>query len=199
MVPENGINSDMDGSAPDQCGTALLLVDVINHFEFPDAPELLQNWGPAALRLAELKRRAKSHGIPVVYVNDNFGKWRSSFAGLLAYCTRPEARGREVVSALAPHEDDYFVLKPKHSGFYQTPLEILLTNLGTKKAIIAGVTTNNCVLFTASDAYMRDLQVQVPRDCVAAASVTAHETALEHIATVLKANVAAATEMSLGC
>jgi nicotinamidase-related amidase len=132
-----------------------------------------------------------------VYVNDNFGKWRSSFAGLLSYCTRPEAPGRRVVSALTPQEDDYFVLKPKHSGFYQTPLEILLTKRGTKAAIITGLTTNNCVLFTASDAYMRDLQLRVPRDCVAAASMTAHNSALEHIETVLKANVAVAAEMSL--
>jgi nicotinamidase-related amidase len=197
MIPENGFNSDMDGSAPDQCSTALLLVDVINHFEFPDANELLHNWGPASQRLAALKLRAKAHGIPVVYVNDNFGKWRSSFAGLLAYCTRPDAPGREVVSTLAPHEDDYFVLKPKHSGFYQTPLEILLTNLGTKTTIITGLTTNNCVLFTASDAFMRDLKVKIPRDCVAAASVMDHDMALAHISTVLKAKVAVSDEMSL--
>lgn len=82
---------------------------------------------------------------------------------------------------LTPDEHDYFVLKPKHSGFYQTPLEVLLKHLGTQRLILTGVSTNSCVLFTANDAYMRDMQLAVPQDCVAACNCREHDFALDHL------------------
>src|SRR3977135_4047478 len=131
---------------------ALLLIDVINHFEFPDGARLLRNALPVAPRLARLKERARQAGIPTIYVNDNFGQWRSDARRLVDYCLRRQAGGKPFVETIRPDKDDYFVLKPMHSAFYQTPLEVLLRYLGTSSLIVCGLATNSCVVCTAHDA-----------------------------------------------
>ncbi|HEU4435600.1 MAG TPA: isochorismatase family protein, partial [Pyrinomonadaceae bacterium] len=113
-------SQDLHGSAPDKSNAALLLIDVINDFDFPEAEQLLEHALPAAKNIAALKRRANGAGIPAVYVNDNFGRWRSDFKKTVAHCR--ESRGKSVVELLLPEDDDYFVLKPKNSGFYSTTL-----------------------------------------------------------------------------
>ena len=168
---------------------ALLLIDVINHFEFPDGPHLLKNALPVAPRLARLKKRARDSGIPVVYVNDNFGQWRSEKSALLQYCLRPQARGRKFVEALRPEPDDYFVLKPMHSAFYQSPLDALLRELETRSLILCGLATNSCIICTAHDANMRDFKLFVPSDCSAARSQREHLQAVEHIKAMTHASV----------
>ena len=153
---------DPHGNAPDTSAAALLLIDVINDFDFPEADELLRFARPMAERIAELKDRSKKAGIPVLYVNDNFGRWRSDFKGQVEHCLKSEAKGRDIVELLQPDDDDYFVLKPKHSGFYASSLEVLLGFLGSRTLILTGVAGNICVLFTANDAYMRDYKLVVP-------------------------------------
>lgn len=192
-----GERNDLHGSAPDDSGTVLLLIDVINDFEFPRGEELFQCALPIAGALAELKRRAKKAGIPAVYVNDNFGRWQSNFQQIVDHCLQKNVRGHSFVEQLVPEQQDYFVLKPKHSGFYQTPLELLLKHLGAKRLILTGLSTNSCVLFTANDAYMRDLQVIVPRDCVAACTEQEQESAIEQMQTMLKADVSPSTEIDI--
>ena len=196
MSTTPGKQSDLNGSVPDNHHTALLLIDVINHFEFPGGKELYEKAFPIGPRIAALKRRAQSAGVPVIYVNDNFGKWRSHFPALVDYCTSPSATGRDFVEQLTPGPEDYFVLKPKHSAFYQTPLDILLKSLGTKRLILTGVTTNSCVLFTAQDAYMRDLELVIPPDCVAACSAYEQEYSLRQFQTVVKADTSLSAEVS---
>jgi nicotinamidase-related amidase len=159
----------------------LLLVDVINHFEFPDGKRLLRRALPIASAIAVLKERARRAGIPSIYVNDNFGQWRSDAAKLVEYCGRPEAIGRSFVEQLRPHAEDYFVLKPMHSAFYQTPLETLLRYLGATSLILCGLATNSCILCTAHDADMRDFRLIVPPDCSAARSQREHEESIRHI------------------
>jgi len=117
---------------------ALILVDVINHFEFPDGARLLKNAFLIAPRLARLKERARRAGIPAIYVNDNFGQWRSNASKLLEYCLRPEAPGRDFVAQVQPDDEDYLVLKPMHSAFYQSPLDVLLRHLGAATVILGG-------------------------------------------------------------
>ena len=165
---------------------ALLLIDVINDLDFEDADALLRQAMPMARRLAALKRRAAGKDIPCVYVNDNFGQWRSDFRHTIEHCAR--SRGGGLVRLLRPRESDYFVLKPKHSGFHATTLDLLLEYLGADTLIITGIAANICVLFTANDAYMRDYKVYVPSDCVA--SNTAQETdySLRQMKTILKAD-----------
>jgi nicotinamidase-related amidase len=194
-VPVN--NPDMHGSAPDEAPVVLLLIDVINDLEFDGGAELLQQALPMADRLATLKRRARASGIPSVYVNDNFGRWRSDLRAQLAHCLGDGVRGRPLVERLVPEPDDYFVLKPKHSGFFATTLETLLKYLRTRTLILTGLTADNCVLFTASDAYLRDFRLVVPADCVAAIDPRHTRQALDHMQRVLKADIQPSTGLSL--
>ena len=189
--------ANLHGSAPDKCRVALLLIDVINALDFPEGEQLLEHALPMARRIAALKREAKQFGIPAIYVNDNFGRWRSDFQTYVDHCLQNDALGRPLVELLRPEEDDYFILKPKHSGFYSTTLDTLLDYLGAQTVILCGIASNICVLFTANDAYMRDYELFVPRDCVAANETEENEHALRQMADVLKADTRPSTELAL--
>lgn len=191
--------ANLHGSAPDKSSVALLLIDVINDFDFPEGDQLLQFAFPMAKRIVELKSRLKAAGIPAIYVNDNFGRWRSDFQTHVDHCLEGDAPGRPIAELLQPDSDDYFVLKPKHSGFYSTTLDTLLEYLGVKTLVIAGVATNICVLFTANDAYMRDYRLFVPADCVASNTDEQNRYALEQIESILKADVRTSADLSLDC
>jgi nicotinamidase-related amidase len=180
-----------------QLAAALILVDVINHFEFPDGDRLLREAVPIAPRIARLKKRAREVGIPTIYVNDNFGQWRSDAKKLISYCLRPRAACRGFVQQLKPDEDDYFVLKPMHSAFYQTPLEVLLQHLGVASLILCGLATNSCIICTAHDANMRRFELFVPSDCSASRSRKEHEQAIENIKEMAKANVSSSASLRL--
>src|SRR6266567_8916362 len=160
-------NEDLHGMVPDKSDVALLLLDVINDLEWEGGERLFEHVMPMARNLAALKKRAKRAGIPAIYVNDNYGKWQSDFNKLVQHCLEAECRGRPLVELLRPEQEDYFVLKPKHSGFFSTTLDILLDYLQVKALILTGVAANICVLFTANDAYMRDFHLFVPSDAVA--------------------------------
>lgn len=177
-------------------GTALVLIDVINDLAFPGSEALVSQAEPMARRLAVLKRRAAVAGVPVIYVNDNFGQWRSDFRQTVAHCTARTSPGRRVSQRLRPTARDYFVLKPKHSGFYDTTLETLLDSLGIRRVILTGIAGNICVLFTANDAYMRDLRVFAPADCIVSNTIADNDHALRQIVTVMKGNVAPSTALS---
>jgi nicotinamidase-related amidase len=189
-------NADLDGSAPDKSSVALLLIDVINDLDFPEADQLLPHALPMARQIASLKRRAKGEKVPVIYVNDNFGRWRSDFNAQVEHCLRDGVRGKPVVELLRPDEDDYFVLKPKHSGFFSTTLDTLLGYLGVKTVVLAGIAANICVLFTANDAYLRDFHLVVPGDCVASNTPEENKYALEQMQKVLKADTRPSADLS---
>ncbi|HWS55262.1 MAG TPA: isochorismatase family cysteine hydrolase [Pyrinomonadaceae bacterium] len=188
-------NEDLHGNVPDKAEVALLLIDVINDLEFESGEELLRHALPMARRLAALKRRAKESGVPVVYVNDNFGKWQSDFKKILAHCLDTDVRGRPLAELLRPGDDEYFVLKPKHSGFFSTTLDILLDYLGVKTLVLTGLTGDICVLFTAHDAYMRDFNLVIPSDCVASNDPGENQYTLEKMARLLKADTRPSTEL----
>jgi nicotinamidase-related amidase len=176
----------------------LLLVDVVNHFEFPDGDAILKNALQVAPRLARLKERARASNIPVVYVNDNFGQWKSDARKLLAHCLRADCAGKPFVEAIQPDEQDYCVLKPMHSAFFQTPLDLLLRHLGASSIILAGITTNSCILCTAHDAKMRDFKVTVVADCCAARSGREHNEAIDNIRTMAGARVVTLSSLRFG-
>jgi nicotinamidase-related amidase len=188
-------NQDLHGSVPDDSPVALLLIDVINDMDFEGAEALVRAAVPMAHRIAALKRRAKQAGVPVLYINDNFGKWQSDFRKLVDHVLQDGVPGEEVARILEPEEDDYFVLKPKHSAFYSTTLDTLLDYLGTRTVILAGVAGNICILFSANDAYMRDLNIVVPEDCTASNSEAENRNALEQIRKVLKGDIRASREL----
>jgi nicotinamidase-related amidase len=181
-------NATLHGSVPDQHPVALLLVDVINPVDFPEATRFLRHAIPSARRLVELKARARAAGVPVIYANDNFGRWRSDLNAVVERCRKPECRGRELVELLAPAPDDYFVLKPKHSAFYSTTLDTLLRHLGTRTLVIGGFAADICVLFTAHDAYMRGFRIVVPSDGVASNEEPDRDAVLALMSRVIKAN-----------
>ena len=188
-------NSNLHGSAPDTHPVALLLVDVINPLAFPEADQLLRYALPAAERLAALKQRARAAGVPVVYANDNFGKWRSDLSAVVARCEEPGCKGRPLVELLRPTPDDYFVLKPKHSAFFSTTLDTLLRYLGTRTLVVGGYAGNMCVLFTANDAYMRDLRVVAPADCSASNTAADNDAALLQMRQVLKCDTSPSADV----
>ena len=150
-----------------------------------------------AKNIAALKKRAKQAGIPSIYVNDNFGRWQSDFQKLIEHCLSEEVCGKPLATILQPEEDDYFVLKPKHSGFYSTTLDLLLRYLGVEILVLTGVAGNICVLFTANDAYMRDYHLIIPADCVASQTVKENKSALELMRKGLKAETRPSTELDL--
>jgi nicotinamidase-related amidase len=171
------------------------LIDVINHFEFPDGNRVLKQALPIARNLARLKKRARRAGVPTLYVNDDLGQWRSDAKKLLNYCLRPGAPGREFVEQLRPDPGDYFVLKPMHSALYQTPLDLLLRHLGASSLILAGLATNSCILCTAHDANMRQLKIVLPSDCCAARSLREHSQAVENIRSMAGAKVLSSSSL----
>lgn len=189
-------NQDLHGSAPDKCATALILIDVINDLEFPEGEEMLPRAREMADKLVALKKRAKAAGVPVVYVNDNFGRWRSDWRQTVEHCLA-DRRGRDIVRKLEPEEEDYFVLKPKHSGFFSTTLETLLHYLGSKKLILTGIAGNFCVLFTANDAYMRDFELLIPEDCCVSNTPRENDEALALMRKFLKADTRPSGEIEL--
>lgn len=190
-------NEDLHGNVPDKAEVALLLIDVINDLEFEGGEELLKYALPMAEKIAQLKRRASQAGIPIIYVNDNFGRWQSDFNKLLKHCLDSDVRGKPLAEMLRPDEDDYFVLKPKHSGFFSTTLDTLLDYLKARTLILTGVAANICVLFTANDAYMRDFNLVIPADCVASNTAEDNEHALKLMEQVLKAETTASDDLDL--
>jgi nicotinamidase-related amidase len=190
-------NDDLHGNVPDTAAAALILIDVINDLEFEGGERLLEHALPMAERIAALKRRARRAGIPTIYANDNYGRWQSDFSKLLDHVRQDGVRGRPIAELLLPNEDDYFVLKPKHSGFYSTTLDTLLDYLKARTLILTGMAGASCVLFTASDAFMRDFHLYVPADCVASIDLDENEYALRQMRTVLHADTIPSTELDL--
>jgi len=189
-------NENLHGMVPDKSDVVLLLIDVINDLEWEGGEQLLPFALPMAQRISELKQRAHDANIPVIYVNDNFGQWKSERRALIRHCLEDEVRGQEIVKILVPDDDDYFVLKPKHSGFFSTNLDILLEYLGAKTLILTGTAGDVCVLFTANDAYMRDFTIVAPRDCIASNTKAGNDNALELIERVLKGDTRASHEIN---
>jgi nicotinamidase-related amidase len=174
-------------------GTALLLIDVVNDLAFPGSDALIEQAEPMAQRLAAFSRRARAADVPIVYVNDNFGQWRSDFRRTVAHCTARSSPGRVVSGRLRPTSRDYF--KPKHSGFYDTTLDTLLHDLGVRRVVVTGIAGNICVLFTANDAYMRGFRIFAPLDCIVSNTAEDNAHALRQIETVLKGRTAPSTRL----
>ena len=153
---------DLHGHVPDSSPVVMLVIDAINDFTFEEGSQVLADARPVAERIQRLKRRTRRVRIPTVYVNDNFGRWRSDFRALISHCLRSAAPGRSVTRLLRPDRLDYFVLKPKHSAVYSTALELLLEHFHSRTLILTGLLADSCVLTTAQDAYAR---LSVPRPC----------------------------------
>jgi nicotinamidase-related amidase len=181
--------------APDKSDMAMLVLDLLSDYRFPDGPKVYRAALPVARRIAALKRRARKAGVPVIYVNDNLGRWRSDLAEIVHHCSTSSAYGAAMVKLLGPAKDDYCILKPRHSGFFATALDTLLEYIGASRLVITGVSSNQCVLFTANDAYVRDYALRIPRDCIAAPSSRETRFALQYFRSVLGADLRPSTSI----
>ena len=188
-------NKDLHGNVPDSSPVVLLLIDVINDLEFEGNTQLVKRAKQLGRSLAELKGRASAAGVAVIYVNDNFGKWQSDFQKQVDHCLNDGVCGQPLAEQVKPEPKDYFVLKPKHSGFYSTTLDTVLRYLGAHTLILAGIAGDRCVLFTANDAYMRDFRVVVPSDCVLSNKPADNRAALKLMQRVLEADIRASTKI----
>jgi len=177
--------------------TALVVIDMFSAWDFADAEAL----GRAAIRaagsIAALKRRCDTAGVPTVFVNDNRGRWRSDAPGIVAESALASPIGAAIAERLLPGEQDYFVLKPKHSAFFATPLDLLLRHLRVRRLIVSGVAADQCVLLAAIEARMQDYDVVVPADCVGAQTAARHASALRHLESAHKVRVAASRGLRL--
>lgn len=190
-------NKNLHGNVPDKSPVALLLIDVINDLDFAGNESLLKHARTMANRIVSLKRRAASAGIASIYVNDNFGKWQSDFRTQVQHCLREGSCGKFLAEKLKPEPKDYFVLKPKHSGFYSTTLDMVLRYLETHTLILTGIAGDRCVLFTANDAYLREYRIIVPSDCVVSNEPKQNRQALALMERVLKADIRPSARLNL--
>lgn len=178
-------------------GTALLIIDMLSDWRFAHGDRLLANAAPMAPLIHAVASRCRPLGVPVVYVNDNQGRWRSDFQQVVKHATEQAADGGHIARLLAPQAQDYFVLKPKHSGFYATPLELLLRHLRVGQLILTGVSTEHCVAMTAADACMRDFKVWCPHDVVASQSLESRDRTLAHLRQAMGVQTQASTTLRL--
>jgi nicotinamidase-related amidase len=196
-IPHPAKNPDLHGNVQDRCPVALLLIDVLNGLRFEGSEAFAPRANAVCRRISALKAAATRHRIPSIYVNDNVGRWRSNVVEVIADSTKDDAAGHTLSRLLVPSPDDYVVLKPKHSGFYSTPLDTLLTYLGPRRLVLTGLTTERCLLFTANDAFLRDYELFVPSDCTAAIDEGDHAAALRILERVLQADTTPSHELDL--
>jgi nicotinamidase-related amidase len=71
------------------------------------------------------------------------------------------------VQPIAPREPVPFVAKGRHSIFYQTAVDHLLRTKGVQRIVLTGQVTEQCILYSALDAYIRGYDISVPPDAVA--------------------------------
>jgi nicotinamidase-related amidase len=170
-----------------QSKQALLIIDMINDFQFDYGPELAKQAAKMSNKISSLKQKMKALGNPIIYVNDHYELWQADFKKIAKTCKNP--LNENIIDILYPNDDEYFLIKPKHSAFYGTALNTLLYNLKIKELIITGVAGNICVLFTANDAYMRGYEIIIPSDCIASNTEEDNEYALKMMEKTLKATI----------
>lgn len=173
----------------------MLIVDMINDFRHEDGEQLFKQVLPVAKCISQLKQRANVADVPVIYVNDNFQHWHDTFQTTIEHVKRSSEQGRQIVELLRPNDGDYYVLKPHRSGFYKTPLGVLLDELEVDELIITGASTDMCVLSTAHDAQMRKYKLRVPCDTTGAIKDEHRDQALDLMSRVLDANTSSSDEI----
>lgn len=166
---------------------ALLVIDFVNPLDFPGAQDLATPALAAARATARLAARVREGGGQVIFANDNYGLWHSEFQEHHRRCRALPGVPGALARLLAPRADDIAILKPRHSAFFATPLDLILQDMRCRRLIVTGLATDNCILFTAMDAYVRGYRLWVPADCTAAEGESAKQGALEHMRRVLKA------------
>ena len=176
--------------------TALVILDMITEMDFAGAAAMRHDVAEVTANILKLRDAADHQGLPIIYVNDNFGEWHSERYRLVERALGSKD-AQELVARLAPRDGDYFVIKPQFSGFYATNLPVLLPKLGVDRLVLTGISADICVLFTAADAHMRDYRLWVPEDAVAAETHERRRWALEIMKQSMGAETRATTQLTL--
>jgi nicotinamidase-related amidase len=176
--------------------TALLVVDMLNPYGHPEADRLAERVAGVLPAVRGLLDRAAEEEIPIVYINDNYGEWNSSAAELAQKAV--DGVHPELVEPVLPGEGHSFVVKARHSAFYETPLEYLLDQLGVGRLILTGQVTEQCILYSALDAYVRRFDVVIPVDAVAAIYDDLGDAAIKMMVRNMGAEVGPAVDLDLG-
>jgi nicotinamidase-related amidase len=179
-----------------ESATALLVVDMLNPYDHPEAEELAAHVAEALPAVEALLRGADEAEAPVVYVNDNYGDWNSSSEELARSAL--DGVHRELVEPVLPREGDSFVVKARHSTFYETPLEYLLDQMGIGRLVFAGQVTEQCILYSALDAYVRHFDVVIATDAVAAIYDDLGDAALKMMERNMSAELVESAEVGWG-
>jgi nicotinamidase-related amidase len=175
--------------------SALIVIDMLNSYEHADADKLTRSVERVLPNIESLIARARDEDVLTIYVNDNFGSWRSDQDELLE--TALASQYRHLVEPIAPQEDTLFVVKARHSAFYQTPLEYLLSQEEVDRIVLTGQVTEQCILYSALDAYIRHLQVVVPSDATACIHEDLAEASLKMMELNMAAEITDAAEVDL--
>jgi nicotinamidase-related amidase len=171
---------------------ALIIIDMINNFDFSHGPILAKKASRIAGPIKKLKDQFNQNKLPVIFINDHYNLWQADLHKIIDLCRNEYSQA--IFEVLFPEEHDLFLIKPKHSAFYGTALNTLLHQLKVNTLIITGIAGNICVLFTANDAYMREYQLYIPKDCIASADDNDNLYALTMMENVLKAQIDASTD-----
>ncbi|MEA2151295.1 MAG: hypothetical protein QOD69_3125 [Solirubrobacteraceae bacterium] len=175
--------------------SAVIVIDMLNHYEHEDADVLMGSVRDRLPTMADLVSRARDAGVPIVYVNDNHGDWSAGRPELVERALR--GRAPELVEPIAPASDLPFVVKARHSIFYQTQMEYLLREEQIERIVLVGQVTEQCILYSALDAYVRHFTVAVPRDAVAAIHGDLADAALTMMERNMRADIAPAADCTL--
>ena len=176
--------------------TGLVVIDMLNRYEHEDAERLVGSVREVLPALQHLIARAQEHDVPIIYVNDNYGEWS---AGPGELCDRAlQGSHRALVEPVLPPQAAAFVTKARHSIFYETSLEYLLRSKGVKRLILTGQVTEQCVLYSALDAYVRHYDVTVPQDAVAHIHPDLADAALKMMKRNMRAQIANADQVLAG-
>jgi nicotinamidase-related amidase len=166
---------------------ALLIIDMINDFQFEHGPILAKQAEDISHKISSLKQKLKTSGCPIIYINDHYELWQADFKKIANKCEN--SLSKNIIHTIYPEDDEFFLIKPKHSAFYGTALNTLLYNLKIKQLFITGIAGNICVLFTANDAYMRGYDIIIPSDCIASNDEQDNHFALKMMKNTLKATI----------
>lgn len=172
---------------------ALLIIDMLNDFKFPNGETLAAATKNIVSPILKIKEHFRSKDWPVIYINDHYQLWKADINLLVDHITNEVSA--PIIKEIKPEDEDYFLIKPKHSAFYATSLSTLLSELDVDSVVVTGVAGNICVLFTANDAYMREFNIYVPKDAIASEQEKFNNYALSMMENVLKAEIRPSAEL----
>jgi nicotinamidase-related amidase len=172
----------------------LIVIDMLNRYEHDDGDQLMHSVREVVPALAALIGRARQSDMLTVYVNDNHGDWTAGRSQLAHWALG--GADPSVIEPILPHDDAPFLVKARHSAFYETQLEYLLRHASIDRVVLTGQVTEQCILYSALDAYIRHFEVVIARDAVAHIHEDLADAALRMMKRNMRACIVASDELT---